>query len=139
MDKVRMSGQKVIKRILRKIIFSGPVRYFVQYTKRVALPGFDQLPVYDVADFFLTGIQRGSVVTRAQSLAFSFFLAIFPATIFLFSLIPYVPIHNFQDQLLALIKDMMPHNAYEATIDTLEDIIKHQRGGLLSLGFLFAL
>jgi len=115
------------------------VRTFVNYTKRVALPGFDNLPVYDVADFFFTGIQRGAVKTRAQSLAFSFFLALFPSIIFLFSLIPYVPVRDFQDQLLDLTRNVLPINAYEATRTTIEDIIKHQRGGLLSVGFLTAL
>ena len=97
------------------------------------------MPVYDVADFFFTGIQRGAIKTRAQSLAFSFFLALFPAIIFLFSLIPYIPVDNFQNQLLDLIKNLLPVNAYEATRVTIEDIIKHQRSGLLSIGFLFAL
>jgi membrane protein len=50
-----------------------------------------------------------------------------------------VPITHFQDQLLALIQNVVPRNAYEAMRETIEDIIKHQRGGLLSLGFLFAL
>ena len=45
----------------------------------------------------------------------------------------------FQDQLLDLMKTVLPKNAYAATRDTIEDIIRHQRGGLLSLGFLFAL
>lgn len=103
------------------------------------MPGFDGLPVYDVADFFFTGIQRGGIKARAQSLAFSFFLALFPAIIFLFSLIPYVPVQDFQDQLLDLIKNLLPNNAYDATRSTIEDIIKHQRGGLLSIGFLLAL
>jgi len=115
------------------------VRSLVSYSKNAALPGFDNLPIYDVADFFFTGIQRGGVKTRAQSLAFSFFLALFPAIIFLFSLIPYVPIRDFQDQLLDLIRNLLPNNAYEATRLTIEDIIKHQHGGLLSLGFLLAL
>lgn len=97
------------------------------------------MPIYDVADFFFTGIQRGAIKTRASSLAFSFFLALFPAIIFLFSLIPYVPVDNFQDQLLELIKNLLPTNAYEATRATIEDIIKHQRGGLLSVGFFLAL
>ena len=128
-----------LKRVLKKLLYSGPVQSLTTYSKRVALPGFEGMPMYDVADFFFTGIQRGSIVTRAQSLAFSFFLAIFPATIFLFSLIPYVPIHDFQDQLLLLIQNFLPKNAYESTRETIEDIIKHQRGGLLSLGFVFAL
>ena len=132
--------QKVIvKKVLRVILFSPPIRTLIDYSKRVALPGFDKLPIYDVADFFFTGIQRGSIVTRAQSLAFSFFLAIFPATIFLFSLIPYIPIHDFQSQLLELIQNILPKNAYESARTTIEDIIKIQRGGLLSFGFVLAL
>lgn len=129
----------IIKKVLRVILFSPPIRTLIDYSKRVALPGFDKLPTYDVADFFFTGIQRGSIVTRAQSLAFSFFLAIFPATIFLFSLIPYIPIHDFQSQLLELIQNILPSNAYESARTTIEDIIKIQRGGLLSFGFVLAL
>jgi membrane protein len=125
--------------LIRAIIFSQPFQSFVSYTKRVALPGFDNMPLYYVADFFFTGIQKGKIVTRAQALAFSFFLAIFPATIFLFSLIPYIPIRDFQDQLLALIKDILPANAFNSVRSTIEDIIKIPRSGLLSFGFIAAL
>ncbi len=126
-------------RILRTVFNLPLVRQFIAYTKKVALPGFDKVPIYDVADFFFTGIQRGAIVTRAQSLAFSFFLAIFPATIFLFSLIPYVPINNFQNELLRLIESLLPQNAYESVRTTIEDIIRIPRGGLLSIGFIMAL
>ena len=97
------------------------------------------MPVYYVADFFLTGILRGGIVTRAQALAFSFFLAIFPATIFLFSLIPYIPIHNFQEQLLDFIQGILPTNEFRGARNTIDDIIKIPRGGLLSIGFIAAL
>jgi membrane protein len=50
-----------------------------------------------------------------------------------------VPIPNFQNQLLILIHDFLPAGAYEATQETLEDLIKNQNGGLLSFGFIFAL
>ncbi len=131
--------KKASLKVAKHIVLSSPVQSFVAYTKRVALPGFDNMPVYYVADFFFTGIQRGSIVTRAQALAFSFFLAIFPATIFLFSLIPYIPIHDFPDQLLAMIQDILPSNAYSSVRSTIEDIVKIPRGGLLSFGFLAAL
>jgi membrane protein len=97
------------------------------------------MPIYYVADFFFTGIQRGRIVTRAQALAFSFFLAIFPATIFLFSLIPYIPIHGFQKQLLDLIQGILPSNAYNSARTTIEDIVKIPHSGLLSIGFVAAL
>lgn len=131
--------KRVFIRLLRIVILSKPIQSFIAYSKRVALPGFDNMPLYYVADFFFTGIQKGRIVTRAQALAFSFFLALFPATIFLFSLIPYIPIHDFQDQLLFMLRGILPSNAYAGAKSTLEDIIKIPRGGLLSIGFVTAL
>lgn len=134
-----MTLRKLSRKILRKILTSGPVKSGVAYSKRVALPGFDNMPLYDVADFFFTGIQKGSIVTRAQSLAFSFFLATFPAIIFSFSLIAYIPIKGFQESLIRLLFETLPQDAKDWTRETIVDIVRIQRGGLLSLGFLLAL
>lgn len=85
---------------------------------------------------FLTG----SLVNKASSLAYSFMLALFPATIFLFTLIPYIPIHNFQDELLRLVAIVLPNDSASKFFDSnVVDIIKHQNGKLLSVGFLSAL
>jgi len=97
------------------------------------------MPLYEVAVFFLKGIQKGAIPMRASAVSFSFFLAIFPTIIFVFTLLPYIPIENFQERLLGLLENFMPHNAYETTKDTIADIITNQRGGLLSVGFLAAL
>lgn len=102
-------------------------------------PGMDGLPLSFVAKFFVKGILKGAITTRASSIAFNFFLALFPAVIFLFTLIAYIPVEHFQDQLLDMIKNIMPTNAYEATRSTIVDIVKHQRGGLLSFGVVLAL
>lgn len=83
--------------------------------------------------------KKGSIQTRSRALAFTFFLALFPGILFLFTLIPYLPIEGFQDQLLSLIKTLLPPVTYEAVSDTLTDVIKRQRGGLLSIGFITAL
>ncbi len=109
------------------------------FLKGIYLPGFEKLPLFDVIVFFVKGMRNGAVTTRASSLAYKFFLAIFPSLIFLITLIPYVPIPDFQDQLLQLMRDFLPSGAYDATQETLEDLIKNQNGGLLSFGFLFAL
>ena len=129
----------ILKRAARTVLFSRQAKSFIAWTKRFALPGFDNTPLYNVADFFFTGLHKGSLNTRSSSLAFSFFMALFPSVIFLFTLIPFVPIPNFQDQLLELILNVLPDKAYQATRLTIVDIVKHQHGGLLSLGFLFAL
>ena len=109
-----------------------------QRAKLIKLPFFDGEPLYDVALFFWKGIVDGAISTRASAIAFNFILAIFPAIIFVFTLIPYIPIDNFQQQLLDLFQSILPHNAYIAVQGTIEDIITQPRGGLLSFGFLAA-
>ena len=111
----------------------------VERSKRTSLIGFEGLAIYTVLDFFIKEIRKEHLNTKSTSLAFSFFLAIFPATIFLFTLIPYIPVNHFQDQLLSILGQVLPANAYEAVQTTLTDIIKNKNGGLLSFGFLAAL
>ena len=134
-----LSLPKIWKKILKYLFQSPPIQFFINYTKKAALPGFGDISIYDISNFFFIGIQKGSIVMRAQSLAFSFFLAIFPAIIFVFSLIAYIPIANLQADVMVLIQSLMPKEAFQWTKDTIEDIIRIQRGGLLSLGFIFAL
>lgn len=103
------------------------------------IPGFSPLPLYTVGSFFFQEISRDSLVTKASALAYNFMLAIFPGIIFLFTLIPYIPVDGFQDQLMSTISLVLPFNAFQAVQSTLEDIIKKQNGGLLSFGFFAAL
>ncbi|MCO6501128.1 MAG: YihY/virulence factor BrkB family protein [Vicingus serpentipes] len=125
--------------LIDKIVQSKLVQTPINLSKRIILPGFDGLAVYDVILFFITGIQKNSLTTRASSLAFRFFLALFPSIIFLFALIPYIPIDNFQTQLLGLIKNVLPKNAYELSITTINDLVTDRSNSLLSFGFIFAL
>ncbi|HEY3388981.1 MAG TPA: YihY/virulence factor BrkB family protein [Prolixibacteraceae bacterium] len=109
-----------------------------QKARLIKLPFFDGEPLYDVAVFFWKGLVDGAISTRASAIAFNFILAIFPAIIFVFTLIPYIPIDNFQQQLLILLQSILPQNAFAAIEGTIEDIITQPRGGLLSFGFLAA-
>ena len=123
----------------RLLLKTSIYRAFLEWTKSVILPGFRPLPLYTIAVFFIGELKKSSLVNKASSLAYSFMLAFFPATIFLFTLIPFVPINNFQDTLLKLIAVILPSNAYDAFESTMNDIIKNQNGKLLSVGFISAL
>jgi membrane protein len=112
---------------------------FVNWSKSYILPGFDPLPLYYVLAFFVHEIQQRTLLNKASALAFNFMLAFFPATIFLFTLIPYIHIKNFQGQLLNILSTILPYNAYMAFQATIEDIVRHQNGKLLSIGFVSAL
>ncbi|MFC3197969.1 YihY/virulence factor BrkB family protein [Parapedobacter deserti] len=122
----------------RTLLKFKPYWLFMEWTKVAVLPGFGSLPLYTVATFFFQEIARESILNKASSLAYNFMLAIFPGIIFLFTLIPYIPIDNFQEQLLDFMEVVMPENAFLATQSTLEDIIKNQNRGLLSVGFILA-
>jgi len=111
---------------------------FIEWTKVYVLPGFSPLPLYTVLTFFFAEIQKDSLVNRASSLAYNFMLAIFPAIIFLFTLIPFLP-DGFQNELMSLIALILPHKAFDAFRSTIEDIVKIQNGRLLSLGFVLSL
>lgn len=106
---------------------------------RIVLPGFDGIPLYNVLKYFVEGLNKGYVTNRAASLSFSFFLALFPAILFFFTLIPYIPVPNLQENLMSLLEDAMPPNTFEVARSTLDDIINQPRGGLVSIGFILAL
>lgn len=110
-----------------------------QPAKVVTLPGFRKASLYDVGSFYLRGIANGALGVRASAIAFSFFMAIFPGIIFLFTLIPFVPIPNFQTELINLLGQVLPSNTFKAIESTIIDITLNKRGSLLSLGFAAAL
>ncbi len=104
-------------------------------SKKIVLPGFEGMPLYDVVIFFVKGIKKSSLISRANALSFSFLLAIFPAILFFFTLIPYIPISNLEDFIMEAIKNALPTHAYNTVEQTITEIVKHHHGGLLSLGF----
>jgi membrane protein len=128
-----------MKWLHRLLLNLGIYRRFVRWTKKVVPRGFAPLSLYNIFAFISHEIRDRILITRASALAFNFMLAFFPATIFLFTLIPYVHIKNFQGNLLNLISTILPHNAYVAFQKTIEDLVKHQNPKLLSAGFLSTL
>jgi membrane protein len=103
------------------------------YFKKIKVPFLHGLNVLDIAIFFKKGIWEGSVTSRAASISFSFFLALFPGIIFLFTLIPFIPIEGFQDQVFFLLKEVLPPTSFEAVESTINDILTIRRGNLLSV------
>lgn len=128
-----------IEEFYKKIIDSKPVAKTIAFSQKLVLPGFDGIAFYDVFLFFIKGIQKGSITQRASSLSFNFFLALFPAIIFFFTLIPYLPINDFQTTLFGILQSVLPENAFETVKSTISDILTNKRSGLLSVGFLMTL
>lgn len=129
-------------RRLSQRILQGPlVKGILQWSKTHSLPGFQHIPLYDVVEFFLGQVRTIGMTDRASAIAFNFVMAIPPAIIFLFTLIPFFPINAaFQEELYSLIRDVIPGEKDNAVlIRFLRDFINRPRSGLLSIGFLLAL
>jgi len=127
---------------LDKLIKSSlPYRYALLKSKSIFLPGFQGLPLYEVVVFFKSQVQKVGLNDRARSIAFSFLMAIPAATIFLCTLIPYLPVSKkLTYQLLQLTREVTPNqNTYALVSNFLNDFLNKQRGGLLSIGLFIAL
>jgi membrane protein len=117
--------------------FNKQVHKIFDYFRRISFPGFEGVPIYNVVSFFFKGLTKGSLNIRASSIAFNFLLALGPGIIFLLTLIPYLPIRNFQQELLEIMYDVIPENSYIAIKSLLAEIFV-KRGGLQIFGLLTA-
>lgn len=110
--------------------------------KNIKFKKHQNLSLYRFIKIFISNIQKDDLINRANGVAYNFILAIFPAVIFLFTLIPYIaryfPEVN-KNSIMEFIGEMLPPSMYEVISSTVFDIISNQRGGLLTFGFLFAL
>ncbi len=121
------------------LLHTRPVKWLYRKTAAISMPGHKDVSLYAVLEFYIRNIGKTELNLRASALAFTFFLALFPTVIFFFTLIAYLPLHYSHDEVLFFISGAIPSNVYFTIKETLEDILKNQRSGLLSLGFFSAL
>ncbi len=130
----------LLTQIRRRFVTSFPVKFVIRKSKNIILPGFNGIPLFDVVRFFFIQIQKTSLNERASSISFNLLLAIPPALIFLFTLLPFLPIKDQMEQLYELIRDVIPGKSnHEPIIGFLNDFYSIERSDLLSFGFILTL
>jgi membrane protein len=136
------------------------LKHILDWSKRYSLPGFSGVPIYNILVFIYKEMMRDNITTRANSVAFSLFLAIFPFIIFLFTLLPYLfapedftlfvenilpesssfPTSGSYVEILdEYLSSVLPRNANQYLLGIIEGIVGIKREGLLSLGFFLAI
>jgi membrane protein len=130
----------VIK-IVRIITELPVISHAIAFSKKAKLPGFEGVPLYDVIRFFIRQTQKVGLNERAAAISFNFIMAIPPACIFLFSLVPLFPVAElFNKEVMSFVKDLTPNVATRRVIqDFLDDFFGRPRNSLLSFGFLIAM
>jgi membrane protein len=148
-------------RAIWKSILGLPIlKQILDWSKVYSLPGFSGVPIYNIIVFIYKETMRDNITTRANSVAFSLFLAIFPFIIFLFTLLPILfqpsdfasflqgilpasenitQSSSYVDILREYMEGVLPDNANKYLLGIIEGIIGIKREGLLSLGFILAI
>jgi membrane protein len=128
---------------VRKRILAVPLaRSSRSFCKRVKMKRYGNLSLYKFLNIFFFNINDDEIMDRANGVSYNLILAVFPAIIFLFTLIPYITVHYpaiNSESIMQFMGELMPPSMFEVASSTVLDIISNQRGGLLTFGFVFAL
>ncbi len=130
---------KNIELDIRKMRF---VRKLVIWLDQIILPGFQGVSLYESLRFFIREIVSQRFMTMAQSVSFSFLMSIPPFLLFLFTLIPYLPISS-QSLIASIVKTvglLTQSQSFQTSVnDLLQDFFLHKKEVLLSFSVFLTL
>jgi membrane protein len=115
------------------------VRNLMHLTQRIKLPWLKGMSFYDLLELYFIGVAQGAISYRAASIAFSFFMSLFPFALFILNLIPYIPIANFQADFLRFVEESVPPRTFDAIANIINDILNNSHSGLISTGFFLSI
>lgn len=119
------------------------IKQVIAFLRLLRIPGLKGFSMYDLVELYLVGIIRGALTSRAGSISFSFFMALFPFLLFVLNLIPFIPtffsIENFDLVLLEFIETLLPADTHLFFSTIFNDIQNKPRGGLLSSVFILSI
>lgn len=110
----------------------------IQKSRKLTLPGFQHMPVYDVMGFFAQSMSKGVIFQRAAALTYRVFIALVPMIIALFSAIAFLG-DNVQQELISLLHSLIPTYAWPAVADIITGVVTVQNGTLSTLMLTFGI
>lgn len=127
--------------IKRRLVTSEPVKKLIRRSRNTYLPGFKGFSLFEVWRPFMRQLKKTSIIERAAAISFNVFMAIPPTLIFVFTLVPYLPIsRQFIEELFSVIRDVIPGQQNNSVIiEFLDDFLSRPRNELLSFGLLLAI
>ena len=114
------------------------IKQLVILLENIKLPWIQGISLFELIEFYISGIAQGALAYRAAAISWSFFMALFPFALFILNLIPYIPIEGFQKDFLQFVSEAVPPNTYEAIQTIINDILHNSYQGLLSSGFILS-
>lgn len=112
----------------------------LRWSKSFVLPGFNDIPIYDIISFLINELKADDLTTRANSVAFNFFLSIFPLIIFVLPLLARLPFtDNFLMDLQHSLEGVMPDTASQYIFNMINEIRRESQVGIQSVSFLLSI
>jgi membrane protein len=124
--------------MLERLLENRQIKLLIRWLRRTMLLR-GTISLYDILANIRKNNHRYDIDQRASAVAYSLTLACFPGLIFLFTLVPYIPIENLDEQILGSLKEVLPRGIYQDARQTITDIISRPRSSVLSIGFILAL
>ena len=129
----------MIKYIKKYLWPTAWLNIILDWSRSYALPGFSDVPIYNIVAFIIKELKADDITTRANSVAFNFFISLFPFIIFILPLVAQIPfVDSFWDDLQNSMDGVIPDNARTFIIDMITGIRQDGQYGIQSLGFLLA-
>src|SRR5688500_20032074 len=120
----------------RLLLQWNPARMMLAWMKNIRFARHEDVSLYRIVKRFLHNLQDDEIMDRTNGVAFNFIMAIFPAIIFLFTLIPYITPYFPEINHESIMKFMrhlserwlMPKYMIVVASTTILDLVRHQRG-----------
>lgn len=115
------------------------INELIRWSKKFTLPGFNEVPLYNIFAFIYDELKRDDLPTRANSVAFSFFLSFFPLIIFVLPLLSLTPwAESYISQMETSMDGVFPQSAKDYLLSMVESIRSEGSFGLQGIGFVLS-
>lgn len=129
---------KKIKTYIEKLKTSSFFNKSIAKIKKIVIPGFDGIPIYQVIQYFIRGMANSRLNQGSSAITYNFFMALFPFIFFLFTILAYLPYQEFIPAASQFIRDFLPEQSYVYVMDTLNGLMK-KNGAMLTSSLIFVL
>lgn len=127
------------KQLYHRFLHHRSTRVALYWSKKVIIPGFQRVPLFDVAVFFVKGLTKGDLSQRAGAMSYRFLFSLLPTLITFFAILPYIPISDLYDNIYSFIYEIVPIDYHNYVKETLDGILRQKHSGLLSVSIIGSL
>lgn len=126
--------------IKKRLLKTPIIQRIISLSKRIVLPSFEGVSLYDSGKFFIENMNNVNLADRCSAVTYNFLTALPPTLLFLFTLIPYLPLTDVHVTILTTLKLIIPNKeTYDDVSGVINDFLNKEQRSLLSFSLLLTL